>query len=77
MGITNVNKSIDAKKWNDSGFPGEVYWDEKKKRFFVLLQEGIPANHHRNYPDDALDNDHWLYAGRHPGTMEQPKDWYE
>ncbi|MCK8321543.1 glucosyltransferase [Erwinia amylovora] len=77
MGITNVNKYIDAKKWNDSGFPGEVYWDDKKKRFFVLLQEGIPANHHWNYPDDALDNDHWLYAGRHPGTMEQPKDWYE
>ncbi|CCP05090.1 hypothetical protein BN440_0024 [Erwinia amylovora MR1] len=42
-----------------------------------MLQEGIPANHHWNYPDDALDNDHWLYAGRHPGTMEQPKDWYE
>ncbi|UWS29361.1 glucosyltransferase [Erwinia pyrifoliae] len=77
IGISNVNKYISCKNSNEFGFPGEVYWDDKKKRFFVLLHEGIPANHYWNYPDDALDNDHWLYAGRHPGTLAQPKDWYE
>ncbi|CAO95054.1 hypothetical protein [Erwinia tasmaniensis] len=77
MGISKENKYLSAKKWHEFGFSGEIFWDDKKNRFFKLKKEGVPSNHYWYYTDDALDDDNWQYAGRHAGTLEQPKDWYE
>ncbi|CCG85374.1 Toxin A [Erwinia piriflorinigrans CFBP 5888] len=77
LGISEINKYLRAKKWSDFGFPGDIYWDDKKNRFFSLKYAGVPSNHCWYYPDDALDDDNWLEAGRNPGTLEQPKYWSE
>lgn len=77
MGISTENMFLTPKKWHEFGFPGDIYVNKDGNKFFEFRREGIPANHFWRYPVDAMDNENWLYAGRNPGTVQQPKDWYE
>lgn len=77
MGISTENMFLTPKKWHEFGFPGDIYINKDGNKFFEFRREGIPANHFWRYPVDAMDNENWLYAGRNPGTVQQPKDWYE
>ncbi|CCG85373.1 hypothetical protein [Erwinia piriflorinigrans] len=77
MGISNENIYLSPKKWNEFGFPGDIYINKKENKFFELKKEGLPSSHFWNFPGGARSDENWLYAGHHPGTLEQPKNWYE
>ncbi|WP_042958502.1 hypothetical protein [Erwinia tasmaniensis] len=77
MGISTENMYLAPKEWNDFGFPGDIFINTKGNRYFELRKTGLPSGHFWKYPSDASDDENWLYAGRHPGTLAQPKDWYE
>ncbi|WP_099350029.1 glucosyltransferase [Erwinia amylovora] len=77
LGISTENMYLSPKSWNEFGFQGDIFLNKKGNKFFEYRKEGHPSTHFWHYPDDASDNENWLYAGRHPGTMEQPKHWYE
>ncbi|CAY73629.1 hypothetical protein [Erwinia pyrifoliae] len=77
LGISSENMYLSPKEWHEFGFVGDIFINTERNTFFELRKEGIPSSHFWHYPDDALNDENWLYAGRHPGTLAQPKDWYE
>lgn len=77
MGISTENMYLAPKKWHDFGFPGDIFINKKGNKYFEFRKTGLPSGHFWKYPPDTSDDENWLYAGRHPGTLEQPKDWYE
>ncbi|AUX74364.1 hypothetical protein [Erwinia pyrifoliae] len=77
LGISTENMYLSPKSWGQFGFQGDIFLNNKRNKFFEFRKEGFPSSHYWHYPADASDDENWLYAGRHPGTIDQPKHWYE
>lgn len=77
LGLSGGSKFFSPRNRSEFGEPGDVFYDNESHKYFILRKEGIPQNHDWSYPLDGMDNDEWIYAGIHPGSLIQPKGWSE
>lgn len=75
--MNNISSFTQPKNWVDSGAKGDIYYSKEYLSFFILQKDGNPSEHNWYFPTDEKDNDNWIYAGKNPGTMQQPKVWSE
>lgn len=61
------------RKETEYGVKGDIYFSSLQRAYFALKRDGNPSESGWIFPTKFKDDDNWVFAGMHKGTLANPK----